>query len=152
MLDVVKETSAGVVIMHMLGEPRTMQNEPRYADVIADVRDFFCQRMAFCITSGVAATHVAFDPGIGFGKDTGHNVALLRRLDVLAAAGSPLLVGVSRKSFIGRALGLPAMEDRSWPTVALTSWCREHGARIFRVHDVKPNVEALRMTEAILGA
>ncbi len=152
MVEVAKETRAGVVIMHMLGEPQTMQAEPQYADVVAAVRDFFCQRKAVCIASGVAVTHIAFDPGIGFGKTVEHNIALLRHLNELTAAASPMLVGVSRKSFIGRALNLPAMEDRSWPTVALTSRCREHGARIFRVHEVKPNVEALRMTEAILGA
>jgi dihydropteroate synthase len=97
------------------------------------------------------ATHIALDPGIGFGKTPGNNLALLRRMSDLAPSQQPLVVGVSRKSFIGKVLGLPAMEDRSWPTVALTCHSRERGARVFRVHEVKPNVEALRMTEAILG-
>jgi len=152
MVAVVKETGAGVVIMHMRGEPRTMQSEPRYENVVGEVRDFFCHSMERCLISGVPATHIALDPGIGFGKTVEHNFALLRRTDELAGTGRPLLVGVSRKSFIGKALAVPAMEDRSWPTVALTSFCRERGARVFRVHEVKPNVEALRMTEAILGA
>jgi dihydropteroate synthase len=147
MLAAVKDTGAAVVIMHMQGEPRTMQTAPRYSDVTREVRDFFCQSMERCITSGVPATRIAFDPGIGFGKTAEHNLTLLRRLPELDVAGRPLLVGVSRKSFIGKSI-----EDRSWPTVAMTSLCRERGARVFRVHEVKPNVEALRMTEAILGS
>ncbi len=152
MVEVVKETGVGVVIMHMRGEPQTMQTEPRYENVVGEVRDFFCHSMERCLNSGVPATHIALDPGIGFGKTVEHNLTLLRHTDELAAMGRPLVVGVSRKNFISKTLALPAMEDRSWPTVALTSFCRERGARVFRVHEVKPNVEALRMTEAILGA
>ena len=152
MIEVAKETGAGVVIMHMLGSPRTMQTAPRYADVTGEVRDFFCQTMERCITSGVPATRIALDPGIGFGKTVDHNLTLLRRLPDFADIGRPLLVGVSRKSFIGRAIDSDSMDDRAWPTVAMTSFCRERGARAFRVHDVKPNLEALRMTEAILGS
>ena len=151
MIHAAKETGAGVVIMHMLGEPRTMQTAPRYTDVVGEVREFFCQGIARCITSGVPATRIALDPGIGFGKTVDHNLTLLRQLPDFADTARPLLVGVSRKSFIARAIGADSMDDRAWPTVAMTSFCRERGARIFRVHDVKPNVEALRMTEAILG-
>lgn len=150
MLGVVKESGTGVVIMHMQGEPRTMQAEPEYGDVTATVREFFCQSVERCLRCGVPATHIALDPGIGFGKTVAHNLALLKNLASLGSADRPLLVGVSRKSFIGRVTGTASMEDRSWPTVALTSHCREQGARVFRVHEVKPNVEALRMTEAIL--
>ena len=153
MLAAAKDTRAGVVVMHMLGEPRTMQGDPRYDcdDVCAAVRDFFCASLLRCIASGVPAAATAFDPGIGFGKTTAHNLALLRRTGEIALPGYALAVGVSRKSFIGKVTGSAAMEDREWPTVALTCHARANGARIFRVHDVKPNVEALRMTEAILG-
>jgi len=151
MIDIVKESRAGVVVMHMQGEPKNMQHDPRYADVCAEVRDFFCLTVARCIASGVPATNIALDPGIGFGKTPGNNLALLRRMGDLAPSQQPLVVGVSRKSFIGKVLGLTALEDRSWPTVALTCHSRARGARVFRVHDVKPNVEALRVTEAILG-
>ena len=151
MIQAAKETGASVVIMHMLGQPKTMQAAPQYADVTREVREFFCQSIARCIRFGVPATHIALDPGIGFGKTVDHNLTLLRRLPDFADTGRPLLVGVSRKSFIGRAIGSDSIEDRAWPTVAMTSFCRERGARVFRVHDVKPNVEALRMTEAILG-
>jgi dihydropteroate synthase len=152
MLAVARDTRAGVIVMHMQGTPQTMQAAPSYDDVCASVRDFFCTALRRCIASGVPAAATAFDPGIGFGKTTAHNLALLRRTNEIALPGHALVVGVSRKSFIGKVTGSPAMEDRAWPTVALTCHAREHGARIFRVHDVKPNVEALRMTEAILGA
>ena len=152
MVEAAKESGAGVVIMHMQGEPRTMQDAPSYADVCVAVRDFFCESLRRCVASGVPAPNIAFDPGIGFGKTPRHNLALLQRMNDLALPGRPLAIGVSRKSFIGKVLGLSAPEDREWPTVALTCHSRERGARVFRVHDVKPNVEALRMTEAILGA
>jgi len=152
MLRAAKETGAGVVIMHMLGEPRTMQTQPRYTDVVGEVREFLCQCMERCLRFGVSATRIALDPGIGFGKTVEHNLTLLRRLSDFADFGRPILVGVSRKGFIAHAVGSEKIEDRACPTVAMTSFCRERGARIFRVHDAKPNVEALRMTEAILGA
>ena len=151
MIEAAKDTQAAVLVMHMQGEPRTMQNAPHYDDVCASVREFFCATRERCVASGVPAAAIAFDPGIGFGKSTAHNLALLRRTRDIALPGHALAIGVSRKSFIGKATGFPAVEDREWPTVALTCHAREHGARIFRVHDVKPNVEALRMTEAILG-
>ena len=94
---------------------------------------------------------LAFDPGIGFGKTLAHNLALVRNLDAMRVGGRPLVLGVSRKSFIGRVLGSEAVEDRAWPTVALTSYGRAHGASVFRVHDARPNAETLRMTEAILN-
>ncbi len=152
MLAAAKESSAGVVIMHMQGEPKTMQKSPLYADVCGEVREFFCHTLRRCVASGVPAPRIAFDPGIGFGKTPQHNLALLQRMNELVLPGRPLAVGVSRKSFIGKAIGSAAQDDRAWPTVALTCHSRERGARVFRVHVVKPNVEALRMTEAILGA
>ena len=151
MLRAVKDTGAAVVVMHMQGEPRTMQTSPRYEDVAREVREFFCATYERCLRCGVPAPHVAFDPGIGFGKTVEHNLDLLRRLPELTVDGRPLVSGVSRKSFLGRITGTTAVADREWPTVALTSYARERGARIFRVHEVKPNLEALRMTEAILA-
>ena len=94
---------------------------------------------------------LAFDPGIGFGKTPAHNLALIRNLEAMRVSGRPLVLGASRKSFIGKALGTAAVEDRAWATVALTSYGRTHGASVFRVHDALPNAHALRMTEAILN-
>lgn len=140
----------GVVVMHMQGDPRTMQLAPRYDDVVVDIRAFFAERLANLVAAGIEPEALCFDPGIGFGKTLEHNLALLRGLADLAPDGRPLLLGVSRKSFIARMLGSDAMEDRLWPTVALTARAREAGVMLHRVHDVRPNLEALRMTEAIL--
>lgn len=144
-------TGAGVVIMHMQGEPRTMQLAPTYDDVIHEVGEFFRQSLARSVASGIDPMRIALDPGIGFGKTPEHNRTLLAQLSVFLEFGRPLLVGVSRKSFLGWLAGSPEMADRFWPGIALTSLCRERGARIVRVHEVKPHTEALRMTEAILG-
>lgn len=145
------DSDCGLVVMHMQGTPRTMQAEPRYDDVVADVRAYFHQRLEALAALGIAAERIVFDPGIGFGKTDAHNLALLRHLDQLAPAGRPLLLGVSRKSFIGRVLGTDRMADRSAATVALTSHARALGVRIIRVHEVSPNLHALRITEAVLG-
>jgi dihydropteroate synthase len=142
---------AGAVLMHMQGTPRTMQHSPQYDDVVADVANFLRQRMAATLDCGMAVESLVLDPGIGFGKRLEHNCALLAGVAELARIGPPLLIGVSRKSFLGLMTGSKEMADRFWPGVALTSLCRERGARIFRVHDVKPHREALRMTEAIIG-
>ena len=150
MIEVAAACDAGLVIMHMKGDPRTMQRDPAYSDVVAEVREFFSERLRTLEAAGIAAARVVLDPGFGFGKALEHNLALMRALPALAAAGRPLLVGVSRKSMIARVLGGEAMEDRFWPTVALTSYAREHGAAIVRVHDVRANAQALRMTEAVL--
>jgi dihydropteroate synthase len=138
--------------MHMQGTPRTMQTAPHYEDVVAEVAKFFRQTLYACLRCGVDPMRLAFDPGIGFGKTVAHNLALLRQLRALMVEGRPLVLGVSRKSFIGKLLGSTALEDRFWPTVALTSHGRGQGVGVFRVHDVQPNVEALRMTEAIAYA
>ena len=140
----------GVVVMHMQGDPRTMQLSPRYDDVVAEVRGFFEERLAALVAAGIDPEAICFDPGIGFGKSVEHNLALLRALPELAVGGRPLLLGVSRKSFIGKVLGSLDLADRAWPTVAITARAREAGVMIHRVHDVKPNVEALKMVEAIL--
>lgn len=152
MVGLCAEAGCGVVVMHMRGEPRTMQEAPDYDDVVGEVRGFFEERLATLANAGVDPEALCFDPGIGFGKDLGHNLALLRGLDRLVVGGRPLLIGLSRKSFIGRLLGSERLEDRHWPTVALTARTREQGAMIHRVHEVRPNREAVEMVEAILGA
>ena len=144
-------SKAGIVIMHMQGEPRTMQLAPTYDDVVEEVGNFFRQSLARSVACGIDPMRIALDPGIGFGQTPEHNRRLLAELSAFLEFGRPLLVGVSRKSFLGWLAGSSAMDDRFWPGVALTSLCRERGARILRVHDVKPHTEALRMTEAILG-
>jgi dihydropteroate synthase len=151
MREAVRASGAGAIAMHMQGTPRDMQLAPHYGDVAAEIREFFRQTFAGCLRCGIDPMHVAFDPGIGFGKTLAHNLVLIRNLDSMRIGGRPLVLGVSRKSFIGKALGSGAMEDRAWPTVALTSYGRTKGASIFRVHDARPNAEALRMTEAILN-
>jgi dihydropteroate synthase len=149
MPDVAARSEAGVVLMHMQGEPRTMQQNPRYDDVVAEVAEFLRQRVWAAIGYGMAVERIVIDPGIGFGKNPEHNLALLRSLDSLAELGRPILLGVSRKSFLRWLADAPATTERFWPGVALTSFCREKGARIFRVHEPKPHCDALRMTEAI---
>ena len=151
MHEVTREAGAGVVIMHMQGTPSTMQAAPSYANVTAEVGDFFRQSIARAISCGLDPMSIALDPGIGFGKTFAHNRELLHNLPALRVWDRPLVVGVSRKSFLGALTGSPALSERFWPGVAMTSFCRERGARILRVHDVQPNREALRMTEAILG-
>jgi dihydropteroate synthase len=143
--------SCGVVVMHMQGTPRTMQTAPHYVDVVAEVRAFFEERLATLTAAGIDPAALCFDPGIGFGKTVDHNLALLRALDELSVAGRPLLLGVSRKSFIGKILATEDLDAREWPTVAITANAREKGVMLHRTHSVRPNLEALRMTEAILG-
>lgn len=144
------ETNVGIVVMHMQGTPQTMQANPQYADVVAEVRAYFEKRLQLMEHEGIAPERVVLDPGFGFAKTLEHNLTLLRELAQLSTL-RPLLIGISRKSTIAKVMGSDAMEDRRWPTIALTAHAREHGARIVRVHDVKPNKEALRMMEAVLG-
>ena len=148
---VVSQSGAGVIIMHMKGTPRTMQDAPAYQDIMSEIGDFFRQSVALALSSGIDPMSIALDPGIGFGKTPEHNRQLLAGIGSFAKIGHPILVGASRKSFLGWLAGSTAMEDRFWPGVATTSLCRERGAKIFRVHDVKPHHDALRMTEAILN-
>jgi len=150
MVDVAADSGVGIVVMHMQGTPRTMQQNPSYGNVIDEIIAFFADRHAALTTAGVATEAIVFDPGIGFGKTLEHNLEILGNIDRLFVAGRPLLLGVSRKSFIGRLIGSDRIEDRSWPTVAMTSATREVGVLLHRVHEVGPNLEALRMTEAIL--
>ena len=144
------ETNAGLVLMHLRGTPRTMQQQPQYTDVVAEVRQRLTLAYEEAVAAGVDPECLVFDPGIGFGKTLEHNLALLRNLPEFQIQGRPVLLGVSRKSFIGRLLGNNDPLAREAPTTALTAWSRQHGVRILRVHAVKENAEALRMMEAIL--
>ena len=149
--EVCAASGCGVIVMHMLGEPRTMQVQPQYTEVVAEVRGFFVERLASLTAMGIAAEALCFDPGIGFGKTLEHNFTLLRRLEDLEVGGRPLMLGVSRKSFIGHALGISDPVSRESPTVAITVFARQHNVRLHRVHDVGPNIQALHMIEALLG-
>jgi dihydropteroate synthase len=148
----VRESGAGAILMHMRGSPATMQDAPVYGDVVSEVGAFLQESLRLCIEEGVAPEQILLDPGIGFGKTVQHNALLLRNLGGFRALGRPLALGVSRKSFLGTLNGSPALEDREWPTVALTSFARSQGVALLRVHEVRANAEALRMTEAILEA
>ena len=150
MLRVVAETKSAFIIMHMQGTPRTMQIRPRYTDVVEEISDFFRQQYARAIGLNIDPMVIAFDPGIGFGKTLEHNLELLAQLERLRVHDRPLVVGVSRKSFLGKLIGSPEVRDRLPPGLALTALLRGRGADVFRVHDVKENVHALRVTEAIL--
>jgi len=149
-MPLVAETKSAFIIMHMQGNPRTMQVEPRYVDVVVEVVDFFRQQYARALECGIDPMVIAFDPGIGFGKTLQHNLELLARLDELRVHDRPLVIGVSRKSFLAKLTGSSGISDLLAPAVALTSLLRVRGADVFRVHDVKENVNALRVTEAIL--
>lgn len=151
MAEVAANSGAGVVLMHMKGKPASMQRNPQYEQVVGEVADFLRQRLSRAISCGIAVERIALDPGIGFGKRLEHNRALLNAVGSFTALNRPVLIGVSRKSFLGWLADAEPMADRFWPAVALTSFCREHGARIFRVHEPGPHRDALRMTEAILG-
>ena len=150
MLPLVAKTNSAFIIMHMQGTPRTMQNQPRYADVVSEIVDFFLQQYTRAIGCNIDPMAIAFDPGIGFGKTLDHNLELLAHLEQLRVLERPLVIGVSRKSFLAKLIDSPDRGDRFAPAVALTSLLRARGADVFRVHDVKENVSALRVSEAIL--
>ena len=144
------ERGADCCLMHMLGEPRTMQDDPRYEDVVSEVKAFLEARLAFAVAEGVPEDRIQLDPGIGFGKTLEHNLELLRRLDELAALGRPLVVGTSRKGFIGRLTGRKTPADRVPGTLATNVLALERGATVFRVHDVRPARDALVVAAATL--
>lgn len=151
LLDVVRDADCPVVMMHMQGEPRTMQEHPIYEDVVKDVYAFFVERLNVAIDAGLREENLLVDPGIGFGKTLQHNLELLRHLDTFRSLGRPILLGTSRKRFLGEVLGQPEPKDRVVGTVTTTVLGALQGADIVRVHDVKENAEAVRMTRAILG-
>lgn len=144
------ELGCGVCLMHMLGEPRTMQADPRYGDVVAEVRDFLAGRAQAAMAAGVARERIWLDPGLGFGKTVAHNLALLRAIPELKALGFPVLIGASRKSMIGRLDPAGAQaEDRLGGSLALALWSAANGADIVRVHDVRETAQALRVWAAV---
>jgi len=146
---VVADHGAYLCLMHMRGEPRTMQADPRYDDVAAEVAAFLEERLAFAVREGVAEGRICLDPGIGFGKTVEHNVELLRRLDVLLALGRPVVIGFSRKSSLGKLAGDPAATTGSLSaSIAAAVAAYERGATILRVHDVREHVEALAVAAA----
>jgi dihydropteroate synthase len=151
MAGLVADREAGCVLMHMLGEPRTMQDDPRYEDVVSDVRAFLEERLAFAVAEGVAEESVWLDPGIGFGKTMDHNLELIRRLDEIVAIGRPVVIGTSRKSFLGKLTGRPERE-RVAATVATNVMAMERGASVFRVHDVAESRDALTVAAATVPA
>jgi len=150
---VVAAAGCYLCLMHMQGEPRTMQVHPRYDDVVSDVKRFLEERLAFAVAQGVREELVCLDPGIGFGKTAAHNFELVRRLDELVAIGRPLVVGFSRKSSLGRLLGDPEARTGSMPaSVGAAVAAYDRGATILRVHDVREHVEALAAARAVVGA
>jgi dihydropteroate synthase len=149
MVAVAATCDAGLVVMHMLGDPQTMQAEPRYDDVVAEVRAYLLGRASELQSAGIAVERIALDPGIGFGKTTVHNLELLRRLGAYAADGYPLVVGVSRKRFLGEITGEPEPAGRLAGSLAAAVWSAWQGAHVLRVHDVRATVAALATTEAI---
>jgi dihydropteroate synthase len=147
---VVADADAYLCLMHMQGEPRTMQADPRYEDVVSEVAAFLEQRLRFAVDAGVAEERICLDPGIGFGKTVDHNLELLRHLDVVASLGRPVLVGLSRKSTLGKLLGDPhAKTGTTAASVSAAVLAYERGASILRVHDVREHVEALAVAAAL---
>jgi dihydropteroate synthase len=144
------ERNAGLILMHMQGDPRSMQANPTYDDVVDDVKAFLAERLAFAVDAGVAEEKIWLDPGIGFGKTLEHNLELLWRLGELRELGRPLVVGTSRKSFIGKIDG-SAVDDRIGGTIASTVFAAAEGADVLRVHDVAETAQAMTMAGAILG-
>jgi dihydropteroate synthase len=142
---------AGCCLMHMLGEPRTMQADPRYDDVVGDVKAFLEERLAFATGEGIPEERIWLDPGIGFGKTVEHNLELLRRLDEIVAIGRPVVVGTSRKSFLGKLTGDRAEDERLPGTIATNVLALERGASVFRVHDVAPVADALKVAAATVA-
>jgi dihydropteroate synthase len=144
----VAERQADCCLMHMLGDPRTMQEDPRYEDVVSEVKAFLEERLAFATGQGVPEERVWLDPGIGFGKTVAHNLELLRRLDEIVAVGRPVVIGTSRKSFLGKLTGGKPEAERLPGTIATNVIALERGATVFRVHDVAPVVDALTVAAA----
>ena len=150
MMPLIAETKSAFIIMHMQGTPQTMQIAPQYTNVVSEISDFFRQQQARALVYNIDTMAIAFDPGIGFGKTLEHNLELLAQLERLRVCDRPIVIGVSRKSFLGKLINSAQISDRLAPAVALTSLLRARGADVLRVHDVKENAHALKITEAIL--
>lgn len=143
-------SDCGIVIMHMRGTPENMQVDPHYENVVTKIHAFFEERLESLLSLGIEPARLCFDPGIGFGKTRAHNLSLLRHIDSLAPSGYPLLLGLSRKSFLSKITAAEQTADRDAPTIALTAIARKQGIMLHRVHDVQGNLAALRATEALL--
>ncbi|MEK8081354.1 dihydropteroate synthase [Pseudomonas sp. XK-1] len=150
-LDAAADSGLPVCLMHMRGEPTTMQQNPQYADVLAEVRDFLAERMAACATAGIAVERLILDPGFGFAKTLEHNLSLFKHMEALHGLGRPLLVGVSRKSMIGKVLG-HEVGGRLYGSLGLAALAITKGAHILRVHDVAETVDVVRMLAAVEAA
>jgi dihydropteroate synthase len=150
MAPVVGEAECPVILMHMQGEPKTMQKDPHYEDVVREVRDFLAERAEYAVAAGVRPENIVLDPGVGFGKNLEHNLDLLRNLDAIVDLGFPVLIGASRKRIIERITGAQEAKARVSGTVAASVLAYERGATFFRVHDVRANREALAVAEAVL--
>jgi dihydropteroate synthase len=150
MMTLVAEKKAAFIVMHMQGTPQTMQMNPSYNDVVTEVANFFRQQYTCALECGIDSMAIAFDPGIGFGKTVEHNLKLLANLSRLRVHDRPIVVGVSRKSFLGKMVGSAEMSDRLALTIAFTAMLRERGANVLRVHDVKENAAALHVAERLL--
>jgi|SRR5579884_701490 len=148
MAAVVAAAGAHCCLMHMLGEPRTMQLDPRYDDVVAEVKAFLEERVGYAVAAGIPEERIIVDPGIGFGKTLAHNLELLARLEEIAAIGLPVMIGTSRKSFLGKLTGRP-VDERLAATLASCVVAYEHGARVFRVHEVAPVADALTVAATV---
>ncbi|HEX2026188.1 MAG TPA: dihydropteroate synthase, partial [Actinomycetota bacterium] len=144
-----RETRAGLILMHMLGEPKTMQEAPVYDDVVAEVKAYLAERVTAAVEAGIERDRLAIDPGLGFGKRFEHSMALMRDTDAFLDLGLPLVVGPSRKSFIGEALDGAPIDRRMEGTLGAVAWMAARGAHVVRVHDVEPTVKLLRVLDAI---
>jgi dihydropteroate synthase len=151
MFSLVARRRVPIILMHMLGRPKTMQQSPSYDDVMAEVSGFLNERLITAGSMGIDPDKILLDPGIGFGKSLPHNLELLRRIGELTVLGRPLVVGTSRKSFIGKITGESEPSHRLFGTAASVAWCVANGAAILRVHDVEPMLKVVRMIRAILG-
>jgi len=149
MFGLVRETGAGLVLMHMKGEPKTMQEHPSYADVVAEVRDFLASRIGSAVAAGVPRDRLCVDPGIGFGKNLDHNLALLHDIETFRDLRVPVLVGASRKRFIGQLTGVDDPAERVEGTAGAVAWCAAHGVDIVRVHDVRQIARVVAVVDAI---
>ncbi|MET1012019.1 MAG: dihydropteroate synthase [Actinomycetota bacterium] len=149
MFDAAARSGAGMVLMHMRGEPKTMQADPRYDDVVAEVRAFLAERIEAAVAAGIGRDRLCIDPGIGFGKNLEHNLALLRSIGSFRELGAAVLAGASRKRFIGELAGVADAADRRDGSLAAAVWCAAQGVDVVRVHDVAPTVQALRVADAI---
>jgi len=150
LLETVSRTGAGLVLMHMLGEPKTMQDDPRYDDVVAEVHEFLRERIEAAVFAGIRERRICIDPGIGFGKTVDHNLALLRAVPALRLLGAAVMVGASRKGFIGTLTGVDDPASRLEGSLAVAVLAAAHGADLVRVHDVQATVRALKVADAII--